>query len=316
MTLPTRPKIAVSYWQGDIPENAQLHFRSFFAFNSDIEYHLYVEDCSPHSTAFLTPFIEAGQLTVITFKITDWLEAFDVPKIHVQTKLERLLSVPLQLFGWFLSRQSFRRLSRNSAELFGAWFHNEIGFTPPHTSRLSNYSTDLAYLSDLFRCLAPSVYLGCDFWYFDLDVAILKPLETQLTAEWGSYVSQWGASDFANSAILHIRGNDSGVRVSLLQNIKEGTLAKPWVIFSGESCRKLGLTIVPTRHTDPPWAPDNPFTGNSGRFFVGPPLREKEMHQVLGFHFFHWHGMWNTIPQVSSPYHQLLKFILDEKTRL
>ncbi len=299
-------RVVVSYWNGDLPGNARLHFESFFAVNSSTEYHLYIENCSVDSTKQLTQYVSSGQLKVIDFEIREWLDRFLVPTIYVQSPFERLLSIPVHAFGWLTTRKRFSWLSRWAKKCFGSWFHSELGFTPPHNSRLSDYSSDLAYISDLFRCLAPSIYAEKDYWYFDLDVAFLKPLSAAPVPEGRSYVSQWGTSDFANSAIFHVSRSDSSLRNALLSEIQNGTLAKPWVIFSSDSCKLLGLHILPVDFTDPPWAANNPFSGDSGRFFSSPFLSQKELDQLEPFIFFHWHGMWNVTPQDRSPYTQLL----------
>ena len=299
-------QVVVSYWSGDLPKNAVLHFESFFAVNPGVEYHLYLENCAAESTRDLQEFTVSSQLRIIDFKILDWLELFQVPRIHRQSALEKVLTLPLKVVGWVVSRRQLGWLFQPMRKIFGSWFHLELGFTPPHNSRFSDYSSDLAYISDIFRCLAPSIYEETDYWYFDLDVAFLKPLDRAPAPAGRSYVSQWGASDFANSAIFHVSRTDSSLRSALVSKIQRGTLAKPWVIFSKSSCSSLGLHILPVSYTDPPWAQNNPFTGDSRRFFSNPPLSIEELKQIAGFTYFHWHGMWGITPDDSSPFEQLL----------
>ena len=139
----------------------------------------------------------------------------------------------------------------------------------------------------------------------DIDTCLTKPI-----IEWDfrtSFASQWGTSNFANTACLFF-SSQSQTRYLVAELLRYKIAAWPWVLYSFRNCNNMDIEIRPIKLFDPAWTPGTLLEGNSAGFFqnqinVKDIVDEIEQNCLLA----HWHNQWTSLPQPESPYAHLLR---------
>jgi hypothetical protein len=144
-----------------------------------------------------------------------------------------------------------------------------------------------------------------DVFYVDLDVCFVKKFSEY---DWSnSFVSQWGTSNFANSAILFLSLRNRASRLKILNQLKRTKSAWPWNLYSERNCQEFNIEIRNIRLFDPAWTPENPLFGNSSGFFEARSDLVEQANSIFQFCLLiHWHNQWNVKPDPNSLYNHFL----------
>ena len=204
----TKQMLVVSYWCGNLPTVSELHFRSFL-FDENVSYKLYIDtDISKgliQSFPAEISWIESmPNIEVKYFSLKELLTKHNIH--HFSSWKNTLLMKSVRKILSYAFRNIYqiaRRLKINldgikvpgfgSFSLIGHW-----SFT--HTAPFSGLSDHLTYRSDLFRSVIALEFPEIDLLYVDVDTCLIKPI-----VDWdfgSSFASQWGTSNFANTACL------------------------------------------------------------------------------------------------------------------
>jgi hypothetical protein len=245
--------------------------------------------------------LEDCNIEIRSYSLENEMHLLDIPGIAswIPTIFQRLGRRALELL---------ESLVRNSAILsrIGLFQPEELGWTLWHKSRFSHLTANLAYRSDLFRCVELSKAKNHNFVYTDLDICFNLPL-AQLPLEC-SFTSQWGTATFANTAFMYVRKDNLPARDFVLKEVQSGKPPLPWILFTEEFCKKINLRIFPIQYFDPAWSKNSAISGGSELFFkngphVHPFLVEIEMQSWM----IHWHNQWESSPAEGSPFTTLMQ---------
>lgn len=299
--------IVFSYWAGSLPNISELHFRSFRANNPGVKYVLHLDSTAKYSSfvnAHLMKVLLDCDIEVKSYSLEQEMAevgvpAFPVPYPRIVQRIGRR----------FLKSAAHFLHNRSNFNIPGMYFSDELGWTLWHKSRFSNLIEDLAYRSDLFRTIKLIKTTDRHFIYSDIDISFCRPLKEMKIQK--SFTSQWGTSNFANTAFLLIQSSNGIARTLIHKEITLGKPALPWILFTREFCETINLNILDINLFDPAWTTGSSIEGRSDLFFSDGPhveifLREVELRNWM----VHWHNQWSTAPQVNSPYmRQLSKFM-------
>ena len=83
----------------------------------------------------------------------------------------------------------------------------------------------------------------------------------------------------------------------------------PWHLFTDANCQRLNIHIYPTNLFDPGWDRNSMLRNDVGLFFKKTAQSTAIVDELFikGYRVNHWHNNWKTIPEVDSPYQQLLR---------
>jgi|688.fasta_scaffold218432_3 hypothetical protein len=303
----------VSYWAGKIPENSELHFRSF-AHNrgSNDTYKLYLDEHFSSSSS-----IPDGLLWL---RNEPWfeLEKIDLEKLMQEKGLRKFsywkqnsLYIVIRRFKIsilsFLAARFDQMSSLEDKFVFFKQRHiPSVGFSLNHADSFSGLVNHFTYRADLFRTLILSQ--GAkenNILYADLDICFLKPLNEFLSLH--PYTSRWGTEDFANTCLLFVPHHSNSMK-GLVQELQKTSSAWPWTLYSKENCLKYGIEIKPLKMFDPIWDRDFAAPGSDSSFFSDPEVADRwiawlDEHSLA----YHWHNNWTTPRDPESTYEILLR---------
>lgn len=303
MNVEEQNLVVFSYWAGYLPDVSELHFRSFRANNPGIRYLLHLDNSTIfHSSinSYLFQVLIDCDIEIVSYSLEKEMAALGVPPFA------KPLPNKIQRIGRRIYKLSARIAQPLGKKLFpGLFFSEELGWTFWHKSRFSNLIGDRAYRSDIFRTIELVKAEGKNFLYSDIDIYFCRPLREMEMGE--SFTSQWGTSDFANSAFLFLSAANIKARVEVLKEITSGKPALPWILFTKEFCTHAGIKILPIEYFDPAWTVGSSIEGRSDLFFSnGPHVAGLLLEIVKRNWVVHWHNQWKSVPEHDSPYNLLL----------
>lgn len=302
----------MSYWAGIIPENAELHFRSFAHYRGpDDCYKMYLDEhfCSdlsiPDSLLWLLnePWFELEKINLEKLMQEKGLKEFSYWKQNIffiairKTKISVLSSL-----ANCIDRTSYLK---NRFVFFNQRHTPSVGFSLNHADSFSGLVTHFTYRADLFRTLILSQdEEERNLLYADLDICFLKPLSEFFSVN--PYTSRWGTEDFANTCLLYVPHHSNSMK-GLVQELQKTSSAWPWTLYSKENCLKFGIDIRPLKIFDPIWDSDFAAPGSVSSFFSDPRVANRwiawlEEHSMT----YHWHNNWVTPRHPESTYEILL----------
>jgi hypothetical protein len=215
-----------------------------------------------------------------------------------------------------------RKLSRKSVYLL--WnlgirkglFRSEImGLTQSHKFPFSGYSANLPYRADLFRSLIHAKHVSSNFLYVDIDICFIKSID--FSGNPNGAIAQWGTDNFGNSAYLMLPISAEDAKLGILNWLRSGVSALPWILYNRERVLTYGLKIIDCSLIDPAWSPDSAIYQNSSLFFENGPHVDEFLIEVnnrcIGVH---WHNQWSSTPELGSPYERLLSGFRAEFAKL
>jgi hypothetical protein len=303
--------IVTAYWSGVLPKITELHFESFRKLNPGIEYRLYLESDKGFEgfiPDYLKSTLERLNIKVVRISLENLLTSASVP---IFSKYKNSLFYRIGRYSLAKSLSNFGRLllkvSRKSEIRLGkTFFTKTMGCSPGHSRIFSGSKMNLAERSDLFRSNIFNQWPNRDFLYVDLDICFIQPLDLDKFSM--GAISQWGTTDFGNSAFLYLPKLQRVARERILRELRLGTSALPWILYSKERCQKYGIEIISNKYLDPAWSPGSEIYGKSDRFFKAGPHSASFVEEIrLTNLLVHWHNQWGCIPEEDSPYDVLLK---------
>jgi hypothetical protein len=295
----------ISYWYGELPQISKLHFISFqYNNNLNAKYTFYIDQESKSEFENNKPdWLDDLDIDIIFIDLYDLMNKYGISPFHreLSTSIHKTISKAL-LFMIRLSNYVLRRLP-NWMRIFIAkrtTYNLEMGLSLKHSNRFSNLIKDLPYRSDIFRSLIIGQLENDDILYVDIDVIFVKKLALIDLRQ--SFVSQWGSSDYGNSAILFLTKKDQAIS-KIISRLQKTNSARPWALYSNINCQNYNLQISPIRFYDPSWAFGSPIYGKPEYLmmytkYVSLIIKYIEQNCI----FVHWHNQWKTIPDLDSPY--------------
>ena len=300
-------RTVVSYWAGQIPSVARLHFASFRHFAPDWDYILFLDTDFPSPQSESEVRAICGENVVIRpFSLSSLLKDLGLPELHppIRSNFRRVVAkAERRVIGAFHSLTQ-GRFSSHETTVGGsrAGWHPRFGYSPGHTVAGSDMFEDLPGRSDLFRCVIGAQFLDVDLCYVDLDICLTRNLRDFLAGEALAY--RW--EDFANTAFLYLPSSARQARMQLSDSIRDGLSPKPWVMFTDARCKRMGINQLGVQLFDPCWNPNSIGCGDSLLFFEKHESSEEFYLEVLERNFaVHWHNNWNTEVQSGSTYSML-----------
>ncbi len=293
--------IFFGYWSGVLPEVTELHFRSFIHHHPDSSYDLWLDSDTKSSLHPKLKWLEEHQqIKIRHFSLQALIDQYVSPKqtAHYREK---------PWHDWLRKqhkRKIFRWINLQS------WMHPSIGVTYKHSSPLfKGFLQNLAYRGDLARCLIPLYEYEQPSLYVDLDICFLSNL-LDLCQDQG-FAYRWEEFSFANSAVLYTPNKKAAKAIVDQGNAIETFI--PWHLFTDDICAKLNIQIYPTNLFDPGWDRSSLLRNDAGLFFKNSTQSTAIVDELFakGYRVNHWHNHWQTTPEDSSPYQQLLKTFKD-----
>jgi hypothetical protein len=287
------------YWTGELPAVTELHFRSFVHHHPNGRYELWLDEDGPSriSAPSLQWILSHPAIRVRPFSLNRLIEA------HVSARPVAAYERAAGL------KRLARQLHRKLAPVIGpgrAWQHPLFGLTHRHSSLVfPGFVGNKAYRGDLARCLIPLAHYPGRSLYVDLDLCFMSPLG-DLCGDQG-FTYRWETHDFANSAVLYLP--DAGWAQRLLDLGRQRECFLPWILFTLDSCRDLGLRVYDAPVFDPLWDPASLLHGEPARFFEARPQLQADLSRLRaeGHRAIHWHNNWRTVPAADSLYAALLQ---------
>lgn len=303
----------VSYWIGELPTITELHFKSFL-FNNDLnfKYILYFDldgsdSLRPISSAHPMLQSQNSNIQIKYFSLSKTMNKFGVAPFRKKTEkhIAKYVSYKKKTISskWLPQIPNYNSRLRDFKKLH---LHPELGFNFDHGQSFCNLVSNLTYRSDIFRSIIANNYQNDNLLYVDLDTCFTQPFSEY---KWtNSFVSQWGTSNFANSAIMFLSAKDRTIRLNILKELVRTNSAWPWTLYSHENCEKYGLEIRGISNFDPAWTPGSPLESNSEGFFKQTPNLDIIVRSILEECFLvHWHNQWRIVPETGSPYTYFLE---------
>lgn len=303
----------MSYWAGKIPENSELHFRSFAhnrgpndSYKLYLDEHFICDSSIPDALVWLRnePWFEFENIDLEKLMQENGLRKFSYWKqnyFFIVIRRSKLFLLN------FLAKRFHRILTlENKFVFFKARYVPSVGFSLNHADSFSGLANHLTYRADLFRTLILSQGdENYNLLYADLDICFLKPLKDFFSMN--PYTSRWGTEDFANTCLLFVPHHANSMK-GLVQELQKTSSAWPWTLYSKENCLKYGIDIKPLNVLDPIWDRDFAAPGSDSSFFSDPQVADRwiawlDEHSLT----YHWHNNWATQRHPESTYEILLR---------
>ncbi len=289
------------YWSGELPQLAQLHFRSFLRHHPDARYELWL-DIDAGSA------VDAPELQWLKLHPRVQLRGFSLNRLigkHMGIDVEAA-SAPSRLRRLRRAVHAVHRVVRPGWTRRKAWDHEVYGLTYMHSSRLfPGFAADRTYRADVARLLIarehyaqPSV--GCS-----LDVCFTGDLTPLCGA--AAFVFRRQRHGFADNAIVYLPG--ASWSEALARKAIAIETFRPWILLSDETCAELGIALHPGRLIDPLRDDTSLLYGDTAKFFGSRKNLALDLHALsIERHLaIHWHGQWDAVPARTSIYAGLLK---------
>ncbi len=291
------PVIFFGYWSGVLPEVTELHFRSFIYHHPNSTYDLWLDQDTQSSLHPKMRWLENHpQIRIRHFSLQELIDQYVTPKqapSHTEKPWHEWLRQQHK-------RKIFRWLNLQS------WMYPAIGVTYKHSSPLfKGFLQNLAYRGDLARCLLPLHEYQQASLYVDLDICFLSNL-LDLCQDQG-FAYRWEEFSFANSAVLYTPNKKAAQAIVDQGNAIETFI--PWHLFTDDNCQRLNIHIYPTNLFDPGWDKTSLLREDVGLFFRHSKESKAIVQELFdkSYRVNHWHNHWKTVPELGSPYQELLE---------
>lgn len=293
-------KIVVSYWSGELPDITYLHFLSFRSLNPEVEYVLFLE--SDHGFegfvgSNLRDQLDELMINVSAVSLNSLITNSEIPNfsrwrdVGSYRLVRKVIRKALPYLRCFVPQVSKYKIVKTEL----------MDWVVGHNFPFSGYVQDRAFRSDLFRSLIFQSWPEHDFLYLDLDICLIRPID--FNAYPNGAIAQWGTSSSGNSAYLLLPQSATIARQGLIEKLKLGYSALPWVLYSESEIEKYQLHIFKSLEIDPAWSPESVIHADTSLFFkAGLHARQFIAEADKNCIAIHWHNQWQSVPEVDSPY--------------
>jgi len=300
------PDRIVFYWTGRLPEISELSILSALNKSKNSKIQIFMDtDVGFESTVSvrLEELKKYSRISFIPFSLSEWAKEVQPTAIPRATSvLRRYVAFALNVLG-FPGPKARLKLAQRFINLIGYW-HPIHGWRAKTDPLYSLTFAGPEFRGDVFRLLLSGKYPGESLLYLDLDVYVSQEFRNWPLEKSFSY---WGGETWANTAVLYYQRDRLHTSEYLIERYRAGEWAVPWFMFSDRNCHGAGIHILSTSLFDPGWTETCISYGESGLFFQAGNSAKRFIEEIdSDFLAVHWHNQWGVVPEVGSPYIELL----------